>query len=263
MEEIFKTHTCTCSRLKCELTCYKYQDFRTIQKWLEADTLLQQIFEPEPEPEPEPANVLLCGSPGTGTSWLKALAFAILTRQKLDKPTCSPLVTTSLVATHLPYASLPRSVTASDCKIVYIYRNVQDVMVSHYHLMRESLRLPMEAVPFEEFRRCVSFDGPYWDHVMGYWKASLERPGKILFLKYDDLKRDPVNSVKKLAEFMRCPFLIEEVKAGVVDNVIRVCGENLSNLEVNICRKCRPEEPSGMKKRFFQFWTIGRTTSRL
>ena len=48
--------------------------------------------------------------------------------------------------------------------------------------------------------------GPFWDHVLKYQKTSLERPQKIMFLKYEDLKRDPRGQVKKLAEFMGRPF---------------------------------------------------------
>ncbi|MFS7923934.1 putative quercetin-3-sulfate 4'-sulfotransferase [Helianthus anomalus] len=273
MEDIFETlpqHSC--SLLKCELTCYKYTNFCTFQKWFEGDLILaQQSF------KPELTDVLLCGCPGSSTAWLKALAFAIVTRQKFDKTT-SPLLPTSLhdcvpfiernsslslVATHLPYASLPRSVIGSNCKIVYIYRNIKDVMISHYHFMRESLKLPLEAVPFEEFCKGVLFNGPYWDHIMGYWKASLERPGEIMFLKYEDLIRDPTNNAKRLAEFVGYPFSAEEAKAGVVDNIIKMCSGKLCNLEVNISGKCRPEEPCGIKKRPFHLWTIGRTTSRL
>ncbi|KAL9996221.1 putative quercetin-3-sulfate 4'-sulfotransferase [Helianthus debilis subsp. tardiflorus] len=58
-------------------------------------------------------------------------------------------------------------------------------------------------------------DGPYWDHILGYWKASLETPERILFLKYEDLKRTPTSNVKRLADFIGYPFLVNEEKAGV------------------------------------------------
>ncbi|KAL8240771.1 hypothetical protein R6Q59_014126 [Mikania micrantha] len=143
-----------------------------------------------------------------------------------------------LISTHLPYASLPESVISSNCKIVYIYRNIKDVIVSQYHFGREALKLSMEDAPFEEafndFCKGVSGYGPYWDHVLGYWKASLERPEKILLLKYEDLKSEPKSNVKRLADFIGSPFSVDEEKAGVVDNIIKFCGfENMSKLEVN------------------------------
>ncbi|KAI3704803.1 hypothetical protein L1987_75032 [Smallanthus sonchifolius] len=76
--------------------------------------------------------------------------------------------------------------------------------------------------------------GPYWDHILGYWKASIERPHRVLLLKYEDLKMEPTSNVKRLAEFIGYPFSIDEEKEGVVDKIINLCSfENLSKLEVN------------------------------
>ncbi|GKD60030.1 flavonol 4'-sulfotransferase [Tanacetum coccineum] len=226
-----------------------YEGFWIINSFLEGVTLAQRY-------KAQPNDVLLCSSPKTGTTWLKALAFAIGTRNKFDE-TNSPLLTTlphdilphlglfhqknssfPVAATHVPYASLPKSVLTSNCKIVYIYRNIKDVVVSHYHFIREIKKLSMEEAPFEEafdeFCQGVSAYGPYWDHILGYWKASLDRPGTILFLKYEDLKRDPMRHVKTLAEFLGYPFSTEEENAGVIEKIIELCSfKNLSNLQVN------------------------------
>uniref|UniRef100_A0A0E0CEM2 Sulfotransferase n=1 Tax=Oryza meridionalis TaxID=40149 RepID=A0A0E0CEM2_9ORYZ len=76
--------------------------------------------------------------------------------------------------------------------------------------------------------------GPIWDHCLGYWKKSMEEPDMVLFLKYDDMMADPAGHVKKLAEFLRAPFTDEEVGAGVVEEVVRLCSfEKLSRLPVN------------------------------
>ncbi|KAD5961156.1 hypothetical protein E3N88_12629 [Mikania micrantha] len=258
MEEMIETlpqHTC--SWLKDKMTMYKYQDFWAIKRHLEGGIQAQQSF------KAEPSDVFLCSAPKTGTTWLKSLVFAIVTREKFDESTtplltklaheCVPILEIlqvkehennrknsglPLVATHFPYASLPKSVISSNCKIVYIYRNIKDVIVSNYHFRREAFKLPMEDAPFEEafeeFYQGISNFGPYWDHVLGYWKASLERPDSILLLKYEDLKRDPTSNLKRLADFIGYPFSVDEEKAGVVDNIIRFCSfENMSNLEVN------------------------------
>ncbi|GJV31630.1 flavonol 4'-sulfotransferase [Tanacetum coccineum] len=209
MEEIMKTlpqHTSSWS--KGRLTYYMYEGFWYINSFHEQVTFAQQHYKAQPN------DVLMCSSPKTGTTWLKALTFAIVSRNKFDE-TNSPLLTTlphdilpplefhhqknssfPVAATHLPYASLPKSVLTSNCKIVYIYRNIKDVVVSHYHFIREVYKLSMEDAPFaevfDEFCQGISLYGPYWDHILGYWKASLDRPGTILFLKYEDLKRDPM-----------------------------------------------------------------------
>ncbi|THG21301.1 hypothetical protein TEA_009035 [Camellia sinensis var. sinensis] len=63
---------------------------------------------------------------------------------------------------------------------------------------------------------------------------SQESPDKILFLKYEDLKREPTVYVKRLARFLGRPFTIEEERDDVAQKIIEFCSfENLSNLEIN------------------------------
>ncbi|XP_071714400.1 flavonol sulfotransferase-like [Rutidosis leptorrhynchoides] len=254
MLETFPQHNCTW--LKVNLTLYKYQNFWTTKQFLEGGILTQKNF------KAEPTDIFLCSCPKTGTTWLKALAFAIVTCHNFNKST-SPLLTSSphdcvpfieksiqivgknpkdsnfpLIATHLPYPSLPESVISSNCKIVYIYRNTKDAIVSQYHFLRKAFMISLEDAPFDmafdEFCQGISAYGPYWDHILGYWKANLESPDRILLLKYEDVKTDPITNVKKLAEFMGYPFSIKEETSGVVDDIIKLCSfKNLSNLDVN------------------------------
>jgi len=70
--------------------------------------------------------------------------------------------------------------------------------------------------------------------MLGYWKESIERPHKVLFLKYEDLKEDITFQLKKLAEFLGIPFSLEEERSGVIENIAKLCSfENLKELEVN------------------------------
>ncbi|CAL5413741.1 unnamed protein product [Camellia sinensis] len=86
--------------------------------------------------------------------------------------------------------------------------------------------------------RGVSSYGPFWDHVLGYWKASQERPDKVLFLKYEDMKEDPISHFKVLAKFMGFPFSVEEDRQGVIEEISKLCiFDNLKDLEVNKTHK--------------------------
>ncbi|KAF5821927.1 putative quercetin-3-sulfate 4'-sulfotransferase [Helianthus annuus] len=77
---------------------------------------------------------------------------------------------------------------------------------------------------FDEFSQGISLCGPYWDHISGYSKASLERPEIFLFLKYEDMKNDPTGNVKRLAEFIGYPFTTQEEKEGVIEeSIIKMC----------------------------------------
>ncbi|KAI7755065.1 hypothetical protein M8C21_006532, partial [Ambrosia artemisiifolia] len=136
------------SWLKGKLTLYNYQGIWIHRKFLEGLPLAQQSF------KPQPSDVFLCSHPKSGTTWLKAVVFAIMTREKFDEfntplhttmpHDCIPFLSRDIehilenrhnnsscitpIATHLPYNLLPESIRASNCKIVYMYRNVKDVI---------------------------------------------------------------------------------------------------------------------------------------
>lgn len=93
--------------------------------------------------------------------------------------------------------------------------------------MNSILRPNEEPFPLEKafdcFSKGVYIHGPFFDHVLRYWKASLEMPERILFLTYEELKIDPTGQVKKLASFLGKS--VDEVE---VDDI------RLKNLEANI-----------------------------
>ncbi|KAL3511010.1 hypothetical protein ACH5RR_030411 [Cinchona calisaya] len=223
------------------------------------------------------SDVLVASYPKCGTTWLKSLMFATVNRHRFPPLGKNhPLLAKNshelvpflefdgdpnnrigdivsphrLISTHLPYVSLPKSALDSGCKIVYICRNPKDTFISLWHHM-DKIKLPDTGINgFEEafnmFCRGVSLYGPFWDHVLSYWKESLERPENVLFLKYEEIKAQPEFHVRRIAEFIGCPFspAEEEARSGsgsgsglgseVVDEIVRLCCfENLSNLEVN------------------------------
>ncbi|KAJ4705452.1 Sulfotransferase [Melia azedarach] len=209
----------------------------------------------------KPDDIFLCSFPKSGTTWLKALSFATATRTRFHNSE-NPLLTKSphdcipflevyfnknptmlesldppLWSTHIPYSSLPKSIIDSGCKIVYICRDPKDAFVSLWHF-RKRIESHNPGIIFEEafemFCKGSSFYAPYWEHFLGYWKASLEFPDRVLFLKYEEMMEDTALYLKRLAEFIGHPFSLQEENEGVVQNIVDLCSfENLSNLEVN------------------------------
>ncbi|KAL7175912.1 hypothetical protein ACSBR2_029479 [Camellia fascicularis] len=138
----------------------------------------------------------------------------------------------------MPYHSLPDSIKTSNCRIVYLCRNPYDSFVSAWHffskLRLESLEPLSCNDAFDMYCRGVIGYGPFWDNVMGYWKESLKRPQKVLFLMYEDLKEDIIFQMKRLVEFMSIPFSLEEESEGVIEEISRLCNfNNMRELEVN------------------------------
>ncbi|KAF5784226.1 putative Sulfotransferase domain, P-loop containing nucleoside triphosphate hydrolase [Helianthus annuus] len=226
-----------------------------------ADFSVEAIMALQDHFEAQPTDIFLASHPKSGTTWLKALAFAIMNRNKFkthsgSRPT-HPLLTISphdcvpfmesesflnnpsfvngLMHTHIPYTSLPKSIISSDCRIVYLCRNPKDVLTSYWHFLNKlkddgSTPTRLDDA-FELFSRGMSPYGSFWDHVIGYYKASLERPHKVLFLKYEDLKKNPEKEVTKLAMFIGNSFTEEEEFDGSVKKIIELCGfENLSKV---------------------------------
>ncbi|KAI6679875.1 hypothetical protein NL676_033756 [Syzygium grande] len=216
-----------------------------------------------------PSDILLVTSPKCGTTWLKAILFALLNRAKYsdsdlqrrhplltqnshdlvpylelklyleeENPNLAALASPRLLATHMPHSSLPQSVRDSNCKLVYLCRNAKDTFVSLWHFTNKLKPEEKGQMQIQEcldkFCQGLSAYGPYWDHVMGYHKASLEKPEKVLFMMYEEMKEDPHGHVRRLADFLGCPFSEEELRDGTVEGIVRMCSfDNLSALEVN------------------------------
>ncbi|KAL2927298.1 Cytosolic sulfotransferase 5 [Bienertia sinuspersici] len=83
--------------------------------------------------------------------------------------------------------------------------------------------------------------GPFQDHVLGYWKESIENPQKVLFLEYEGLKKEPKAHLKNLAEFLGIPFSKAEEEGNVIKDIIELCSlKNLKEMEVNKSGKFYP-----------------------
>lgn len=248
---------------------YQYQGFWCQAAEIQAISTFQKHFQARHD------DIVLATIPKSGTTWLKALTFALVNRDifpvDLESPKTkrrNPLLYSNphdlvpffeyklyannkipdfsrddidlissnkprLFGTHIPYPSLADSIKESDCRVVYLCRNPLDTFVSSWHFIGSMTRYSLE----EAFEMCsdgvIGF-GPFWDHMLGYWKESLEMPEKVLFLTYEDLKEDTSFQLKRLANFLGCPFSLEEERDGVVEKVVKLCSfENLKDLEVN------------------------------
>ncbi|CAD6256461.1 unnamed protein product [Miscanthus lutarioriparius] len=126
--------------------------------------------------EPEASDIFLASLPKSGTTWLKALAFATLNRathspsdgqhplnhrnphdcvgflefriiqqqQQHDAAGARGLYealpsSPRLFATHLPYSQLPHAITeeGSRCRIVYVCRDPKDVLISYWNFYKK------------------------------------------------------------------------------------------------------------------------------
>ncbi|XP_016694573.1 cytosolic sulfotransferase 15 [Gossypium hirsutum] len=119
-------------------------------------------------------------------------------------------------------------------QLVNLMTKALSIKQHEYLLEDESLEPFSLDEAFDKFYHGIYAYGPFFDHVLGYWKASQENPNKILFLKYEDLKEDINSHLKNLAMFLGVPFTDDEEKQGVVEEIAKICSfENLKEVEVN------------------------------
>ncbi|KAG4154170.1 hypothetical protein ERO13_D03G041550v2 [Gossypium hirsutum] len=207
--------------------------------------------------KPQPTDIIITTSPKCGTTWLRALVFSIINRHSFDlrdhplhkanprelvpffeafihKGGSTPFVdgipSPRLLSTHLPYSLFPTRMIddTSACHFVYICRDPRDVLVAKWHFANK-LR-PKELPPlsleetFDLFCKGVSHYRPFWDHS----------PKKVLFLKYEDVKKEPLGCVRKVAEFLGVPFTPEEENKEFVEQIVKQCSfESMSSQYVN------------------------------
>ena len=117
-------------------------------------------------------------------------------------------------SSHFSYNLMPCGLPMhTPCKYVYVARNPKDVAVSLYYHFRA---LDSSTLVWDEFIQDfiagnVMF-GNYFDHVLSWWGHKDDQ--NILFLKYEDMKKDLADTVRKIAKFIDCDFsdaVVEEV----------------------------------------------------
>uniref|UniRef100_A0A0E0LA16 Sulfotransferase n=1 Tax=Oryza punctata TaxID=4537 RepID=A0A0E0LA16_ORYPU len=243
-----------------------YQGFWLAEIHVPAAVALQRRFVPRPD------DVIVASLPKCGTTWLIALTFATMARhvhppaaashplRRLNPHQCLPfleglfargleakldtLPSPRLMNTHMPLAmlpSIPAPATTADsgdgggCKIVYICREPKDMVVSMWHYTRQLMPAVSFADTFESY--CddgAKIYGPFWDHILGYWRASTKMPDNVLFLRYEELLLDPAGNVRKLARFIGLPFSEAEEEAGIVEAIVELCSlDNMRGIEAN------------------------------
>ncbi|KAF3320199.1 flavonol sulfotransferase-like protein [Carex littledalei] len=242
---------------------------RNYKGFWQEERVLPGIMAMEDDFQCRPDDVIVASYLKSGTTWLKALTFTIMHRNKyanflshpllkLNPHDCVPfteyhyatrdeqyletLPCPRVLGTHLPYSILPESIKKSKCPIIYISREPKDVLVSLWHMMNKSQGFNKSFTftrAFELFCEGQMPFGPVWDHVLEYYMKSLQlnpncEKRLILFLKYEEMMNDPVNGVMKLANFIGCPFQAEEIRNGIVDEIVDFCSFNkLKDLDIN------------------------------
>ncbi|KAF8104078.1 hypothetical protein N665_0181s0097 [Sinapis alba] len=220
--------------------------------WYYPNTL-QAVLDLQDHFRPQKNDIILASLPKGGTTWLKSLVFAVVHREKYrENPQTQPLLSHNphdlvpfleielyassqtpdlakfpspmIFSTHMHLNALHEATTkssSSPCKIVYVCRGLKDTFVSGWHYKNMLHRTKMDQARFElmfdAYFKGVTLYGPYWEHMLSYWKGSLEDKENVLFMRYEEIIEEPLLQVKRLAEFLNFPFTKEEEESGLIN----------------------------------------------
>ncbi|NWI20549.1 ST3A1 sulfotransferase, partial [Crypturellus soui] len=129
----------------------------------------------------------------------------------------SALPSPRVFATHLPYYLTPRDLRNKRARVIYVTRNPKDVLVSYFHFSK--IIDTLEKVPdfnlfMERFLAGKVPGGKWLDHVTGWYSHAQDF--NILFLTYEEMKKDLRSAVLKI-----CNFLGRKLSEKEVESVVR------------------------------------------
>ena len=178
----------------------------------------------------KPADAFLASYPKSGNTWLRHMLVHLLTGAEHDflggRDRLIPYVGRHggqqnlrcpsggrLLKTHELYRPSYR-------KAIYVARDARDVVISNYWFQR---RQQGEEFSFEEFvvdfvNGKINPYGPWQDHVSSWVNSPLWDSADLLFIRYEDLRGEPTDSMAAICEFLSIDVGRAKIEAVVEAN---------------------------------------------
>jgi hypothetical protein len=147
--------------------------------------------------------------PEASSRWGSAIAVPVEDEAPWrNSPTGLRVIKTHLRAGQVPYGRAAR--------YICVVRDPKDAFVSSYYFVRDSILGSLMCPKEKWLRTFLSRDaicGPWAEHVSSWW--ALRQRDNVLFLTYEQMKRDLPGTVRRIAALMGVPLSSEELAAVV------------------------------------------------
>ncbi|XP_033754208.1 sulfotransferase 1C2-like [Pecten maximus] len=163
-------------------------------------------------------DMFLCSFMRSGTHWVWEIT-NMLTTGKLEyltRPKESAMMeihypeefdempSRRILNTHFPLRLLPTDVKEKKLKVILLQRNPKDVTVSSYHFLQKSKQMLFKG-SFEDFFMMFIKSGvmvSWFDYTLEAEKAVKDKELDIHLVYYEELKKNPVPTIKRLSDFL-------------------------------------------------------------
>ena len=180
-----------------------------------------------------PDDIWVVCYPRSGTNWTSHIVRLILNRGQDDGKKLSDAVpwvegfhehyytnidekpSPRVFRSHFIYEHMPCGIPKSTpCRYICVARNPKDVLVSYFFYLKG--HKVAENVTWEEY-----FDyfmagklpyGHYFEHVLSWWQHRHDK--NVLFLKYEDMKKDLSTTVADIADFIG-----QDINKALIDDI--------------------------------------------
>ncbi|KAL7866579.1 hypothetical protein AOLI_G00143930 [Acnodon oligacanthus] len=195
-------------------------------------------------------DVFLAAYPKCGFNWMVAIVKKIMNASTgVTVPERPPLIeffppqlqqaigkepSRRLLGTHLPPKDIPESFKAKKTKMLVVFRNPKDTVVSYYHFMNKNPLLPKTESWDKFFSDFMDGEvplGSYFDHALA-WEKRMDDPN-VVIVTYEELKENPPEGIKKVADFFSFPLTEDQVMNIAKETSFNAMAQNFKNSHGN------------------------------
>uniref|UniRef100_A0A8D2KTK6 Sulfotransferase n=2 Tax=Varanus komodoensis TaxID=61221 RepID=A0A8D2KTK6_VARKO len=243
-----------------------------------SDFITPEYLETIEDFEVRDSDIFVVTYPKSGTVWIRNIMLLIMyegqrngtenyTNQVLaidyniTNKDFTQLPSPRIITAHLPYDLVPKGLKNKKGKVIYVYRNPKDAMVSLFYYFKE-LGLPEDLEHLmQRFFTGKVLSNSIFDHVKGWYthKDNLN----ILIISYEEMIKDLRGVVLKI-----CDFLGKQLSSQEVDKVAKMASfkymktDTRGNCEAEIGQLFKKEKVNHLRKGTIGDWKNVMTVSQ-